>query len=87
MFYILSYLPLKSMGCFSGRLMSTASDQKLFCHAVFFLEADLDQRSSGLMPIGYKRKEVLPGVSSEHVIPALGVLEDSEGFYLFLWAP
>ena len=27
----LSYLPLKTMGCFSGRLMSAASDQKLFC--------------------------------------------------------
>ena len=24
-------LPLKTMGCFSGRLMSVASDQKLFC--------------------------------------------------------
>ena len=24
-------LPSKTMGCFSGRLMSTASDQKLFC--------------------------------------------------------
>ena len=31
MFYILSYLPSKTMGCFSGRLMSSASDQKLFC--------------------------------------------------------
>ena len=30
-FYILSYLLLKTMGCFSGRLMSSASDQKLFC--------------------------------------------------------
>ena len=30
-FYILSYLPLKTMGCFSGHLMSAASDQKLFC--------------------------------------------------------
>ena len=30
-FYILSYLLLKAMGCFSGRLMSSASDQKLFC--------------------------------------------------------
>ena len=29
--YILSYLLLKTMGCFSGRLMSSASDQKLFC--------------------------------------------------------
>ena len=27
----LSYLPSKTMGCFSGRLMSAASDQKLFC--------------------------------------------------------
>ena len=30
-FYILSYLPSKTMGCFSGCLMSAASDQKLFC--------------------------------------------------------
>ena len=27
----LSYLPSKTMGCFSGRLMSSSSDQKLFC--------------------------------------------------------
>ena len=30
-FYILSYLLWKTMGCFSGHLMSAASDQKLFC--------------------------------------------------------
>ena len=30
-FYILSYLLLKTMGCFSGCLMSSASIQKLFC--------------------------------------------------------
>ena len=30
-FYILSYLPSKTMGCFSGHLMTSASDQKLFC--------------------------------------------------------
>ena len=29
--YILSYLLLQTMGCFSGHLMSSASDQKLFC--------------------------------------------------------
>ena len=28
---IFSHLPSKTMGCFSGRLMSAASDQKLFC--------------------------------------------------------
>lgn len=54
-------------------------------HALFFLDTNLGPRSSGLMPIGYKQKEVLPDVSSEHVIPALGVLEDNEIFYLFLW--
>ena len=30
-FYILSYLLSKTLGCFSGRLMTPASDQKLFC--------------------------------------------------------
>ena len=30
-FYILSYLLSKTMGCFSGCLMSSASNQKLFC--------------------------------------------------------
>ena len=27
----MSYLPSKTLGCFSGRLMSAANDQKLFC--------------------------------------------------------
>ena len=30
-FYILSYLLSQTMGCFSGCLMTSASDQKLFC--------------------------------------------------------
>ena len=30
-FYIFSYLLLKTMGCFSGCLMASASIQKLFC--------------------------------------------------------
>ena len=30
-FYIFSYLLLKTMGCFSGCLISSASIQKLFC--------------------------------------------------------
>ena len=30
-FYILSYLLSKTMGCFSGCLMTSASNQKLFC--------------------------------------------------------
>ena len=36
-FYIFSYLLSKTMVCFSGRLMSSASNQKLFCgiHSAF----------------------------------------------------
>ena len=30
-FYVLSYRLSKTMGCFSGHLMTSASDQKLFC--------------------------------------------------------
>ena len=30
-FYVLSYLLSKTTGCFSGQLMTSASDQKLFC--------------------------------------------------------
>ena len=42
-FYILSYLPSKTMGCFSGRLMSAASDQKLFCELCSAFNCSFDE--------------------------------------------
>ena len=42
-FYILSYLPSKTMGCFSGRLMSSASDQKLFCEIFSAFNCSFDE--------------------------------------------
>ena len=42
-FYILFYLLLKTMGCFSGRLMSSASDQKLFCALFSVFKCSLDE--------------------------------------------
>ena len=42
-FYILSYLLSKMMGCFSGHLMSSASDQKLFCEVCSALKCSLDE--------------------------------------------
>ena len=42
-FYILSYLPLKTMGCFSGRLMSSASNQKLFCELCSLFSCSFDE--------------------------------------------
>ena len=43
MFYILSYLLLKMMGCFSGRLMSSASSQKLFCEVCSAFKCSFDE--------------------------------------------
>ena len=42
-FYILSYLLLKTMGCFSGCLMSSATDQKLFCEVCPALNCSFDE--------------------------------------------
>ena len=42
-FYILYYLLLKTMGCFSGRLMSSASDQRLFCAVCSLLNCSFDE--------------------------------------------
>ena len=42
-FYILSYLLSKTMGCFSGCLMSSASDKKLFCGVCSAFKCSFDE--------------------------------------------
>ena len=42
-FYILSYLLSKTMGCFSGCLMTSASNQKLFCEVCSALGYSFDE--------------------------------------------
>ena len=42
-FYIFSYLYLKTMICFSGCLMSSASIQKLFCGIYSVLKCSFDE--------------------------------------------
>ena len=42
-FYILSYRLLKTMGCFSGCLMSSASIQKLFCGIYSAFKCSFDE--------------------------------------------
>ena len=41
--YIFSYLLLKTMGCFSGCLMSSASIQKLFCGIYSAFKCSFDE--------------------------------------------
>ena len=42
-FYILSYLLSKTIGCFSGCLMTSASDQKLFCEVCSAFNYSFDE--------------------------------------------
>ena len=42
-FYIFSYLLSKTMGCFSGCLMSSASIQKLFCGIYSAFKCSFDE--------------------------------------------
>ena len=42
-FYILSYLLSQTMGCFSGRLTTSASDQKLFCEVCSAFSCSFDE--------------------------------------------
>ena len=60
-FYILSHLLSKTMGCFSGRLMSSASDQKLFCEVCSVLNCSFNEF------VG--EKEVSPSYSSAILVP------------------
>ena len=62
-FYILSYLLSKTMVCFSGRLMSSASDQKLFCEVCSAFSCSFDEF------VG--EKVVSPSYSSAILTPPL----------------
>ena len=42
-FYVLSYLLSKTMGYFSGCLMSSASDQKVFCEVCSAFNCSFDE--------------------------------------------
>ena len=53
-FYIFSYLLLKTMGCFSGCLMSSPCIQKLFCSIYSVFKCSLDEfvkGESGPIPV------------------------------------
>ena len=62
-FYIFSYLLSKTMGCFSGCLMSSASIQKLFCEVYSALKCSFDEF--------VREKVVSPSYSSAILGPPL----------------
>ena len=60
-FYILSCLPSKTIGCLSGRLMSAASDQKVFCELCSAFSCSSDEFAG--------EKVVSPSCSSAILAP------------------
>ena len=64
-FYIFSYLLSKTMGCFSGCLMSSASIQKLFCGIYSAFKCSFDEF------VG--EKVFSPSYSSAILVPPLGI--------------
>ena len=64
-FYVLSYLLSKTMGYFSGCLMSSVSDQKLFCDVCSALNCSFDEF------VG--EKVVSPSYSSAILAPPPGI--------------
>ena len=70
-FYIFSYLFLKTMICFSGCLMSSASIQKLFCDVYSALKCSFDEF--------VREKVVSPSYSSAILGPPLHISS------YFLW--
>ena len=75
-FYILSYLLSKTMGCFSGCLMSSASDQKLFCEVCSAFNCSLDEfvRGESGLPVLFLHRRV----SSPFVILIYKEIQDSK---------
>ena len=69
--YILSYLLSKMMGCLSGRLMSSASGQKLFCEACSAFECPFDES------VG--EKVVSPSYSSAILAPPSHPEDENDG--------
>ena len=64
-FYIFSYLLLKTMGCFSGCLMSSAGIQKLFCGIYSASKCSFDEFvGEKVFSLSYSSAILAPLVSS-----------------------
>ena len=74
-FYIFSYLLSKTMGCFSGCLMSSGSIHKLYCGIYSTFKCSFDE-------IVWGGKEFSPSYSSAILAPLLWSLERARGIAL-----
>ena len=75
-FYIFSYLLLKTMGCFSGCLMSSAGIQKLFCAIYSVFKCSFDE-FVGEKVVSPSYSSAILGLSPELMLLNCGVGEDS----------
>ena len=88
-FYIFSYLLLKTMGCFSGCLMSSAGIQRLFCgiYSAFICSFDEFVREK-VVSLSYSSAILGPRLSVYLFSAALGLRCCTQGFSSCgKWAP
>ena len=77
-FYIFSYLLLKTMGCFSGCLISSASIRKLFCGIYSVFKCSFDEF--------VREKVVSPSYSSANFSSTTVLNHRFFGTWLSLWS-
>ena len=70
----MSYLPSKTMGCFSGRLMSAASDQKLFCKLCSLFCCSFDEFEEKVISPTYSSAILTPPLLSFSFLPFTSLL-------------
>ena len=75
-FYIFSYLLLKTMGCFSVCLMSSAGIQKLFCGIYSAFKCSFDEFVEEKV-VSPSYSSAILGLSPELMLLNCGVGEDS----------
>ena len=97
-FYILSYLLSKTMGCFSGHLMTSASDQKLFCEVYSAFNCSFDEFvGEKVVSLSYSSTILVPpawgGFLSADPLPGrraggqCGCLKQSSLQMSLIWSP
>ena len=78
--YIFSYLHLKTMGCFSGCLMSSAGIQKLFCGIYLAFKCSFDEFvGEKMFSLSYS-SAILAPPSSVLFLAALGLRGFAQAF-------
>ena len=84
-FYIFSYLLLKTMGCFSGHLMSSAGIQKLFCGIYSAFKCSFDEFVGEKVVSSSYSSAILRPPPPLYILASFVKHKVSIGVWIYLW--